>query len=132
MGGVIIEENVDIGPQVNISSGQLDPTIISKGVKLDGQVYIGHNAFIGINTFICAKSTVGGSSYVGKNVWIYPNCLIANKIKIGDCAKIGAGSIVLENVRAKNTVVSYKAENIIDYQKTKFFIKNLIKNNEKK
>ena len=61
LGGLVIDTDVDIGPQVNISSGQIEPTIINKNVKIDGQVYIGHNANIGEGSFLCAKSVIGGS-----------------------------------------------------------------------
>ena len=47
------------------------------------------------------------SAVVGKKVWVFPNSLITNKIVVGNKAQIGAGSIVLDNVKANETVVSF-------------------------
>ena len=126
LGGLVINNGVDIGPQVNISSGQIEPTVINKNVKIDGQVYIGHNANIGEGSFLCAKSVIGGSVVLGKYVWVYPNSLITNKIIVEDKAKIGAGSIVVSNVKFNQTIVSYKAEEITEYQKKQIFLKKQI------
>lgn len=127
LGGVILKNNIDIGPQTLISAGQIDPTIIENNVKIDGQVYIGHNAHINKNSFICAKAVVGGSSIVGKNSWIYPQAFISNKVKIGNNSIVGAGSVVLRDVPDKQTHVGNIAEDIKLFQKKNFIINKYFK-----
>src|SRR5690606_36691693 len=61
IGNVIIEDNVEIGAATTIDRATLGSTIIRKGVKLDNQIQIAHNAEIGENTVIASQSGVAGS-----------------------------------------------------------------------
>ena len=63
---------------------------------------------------------------IGKQVWVYQSSLITNKTVIEDKASIGAGSIVVADVKFNQTVVSYKAEEIREYQKKQIFLKKQI------
>ena len=47
IGGVIIEDNVDIGANTCIDKGALGNTIIKKGAKIDNLVQIAHNVKVG-------------------------------------------------------------------------------------
>ena len=47
LGGVVIEDDVYIGPLCTIDAGRSSPTRIRCGAKLDAQIHVGHNADIG-------------------------------------------------------------------------------------
>ena len=70
IGGVIIEDNVEIGANCTIDRGTIGNTIIRSGVKLDNLIQIAHNVEIGENTVVAAQSGISGSASLGKNVVI--------------------------------------------------------------
>ena len=66
LGGVIIEDDVEIGACCTIDRAALADTIIRKGVKIDNLVQIAHNVEIGENTVIAAQVGISGSAKIGK------------------------------------------------------------------
>lgn len=109
IGGVVIEDDVHIGPLATIASGTIGPTVIGRGAKLDAQVHIGHNCEIGERTFIAAQTGIAGSVIVGKGVMMGGQVGIADHLRIGDGAKIAAKSGVIGDVPAGATVAGYPA-----------------------
>jgi UDP-3-O-[3-hydroxymyristoyl] glucosamine N-acyltransferase len=109
LGGVIIEDDVHIGPLCTIAAGTIGPTIIRRGVKLDAQVHIGHNCEIGENTIIAAQSGVAGSVVIGRNVLIGGQVGIADHLTVGDGARIAAKSGVIGDVAPGSTIAGYPA-----------------------
>lgn len=109
LGGVVIEDDVQIGALVTIAAGTIGPTIIRRGAKLDAQVHIGHNCDIGENVFIAAQTGIAGSVVVGKNVMMGGQVGIADHLRIGDGARIAAKSGVIGDVPAGATVAGYPA-----------------------
>jgi UDP-3-O-[3-hydroxymyristoyl] glucosamine N-acyltransferase len=67
LGGVIIEDNVEIGACCTIDRAALADTIIKQGVKIDNLVQIAHNVEIGENTVIAAQVGISGSAKIGKD-----------------------------------------------------------------
>lgn len=105
VGGVVIGNDVEIGQQVSIAQGTIEPTRIDDHVKIDDCVFIAHNVRVGENTFVIAGAEVSGSVTIGKRVWISPEAAITNKASIGDDALVGIGAVVVGDVEA-NTVVA--------------------------
>jgi len=109
LGGVIIEDDVHIGPLCTIAAGTIGPTIIRRGAKLDAQVHVGHNCEIGEGTMIAAQTGIAGSVVIGKDVLIGGQVGIADHLVIGDGARIAAKSGVIGDVPAGATVAGYPA-----------------------
>lgn len=61
IGGVIIEDNVDIGANTCIDRGTIGNTIIGQGAKIDKFVQIGYNAVIGKHSEIKASVKINNS-----------------------------------------------------------------------
>lgn len=97
-GGVIINDNVDIGSNTCIDRGSIDDTIIGEGSKIDNLVHIAHNAQIGRNCVIIAQSMIGGSAIIEDNVWISPSSVIRDGVVIGRNSLIGMGAVVIKNI----------------------------------
>lgn len=97
-GGVIIEDNVQIGANSVIARGAIDNTVLRKGCKIDNCCWISHNNFFDENVFMVGESTTFGSVTVGKNTMISGNATVRNGIKIGSNVLIGAGSMVTKNI----------------------------------
>jgi UDP-3-O-[3-hydroxymyristoyl] glucosamine N-acyltransferase len=109
LGGVVIEDDVVIGPLCTIDSGTLGPTVIRRGVKIDAQVHVGHNCEIGEGTIIAAQCGFAGSVKVGKNVLFGGKVGVGDHVAIGDGARIAGGSGVIGDVAAGATVAGYPA-----------------------
>jgi UDP-3-O-[3-hydroxymyristoyl] glucosamine N-acyltransferase len=109
LGGVVIEDGVEIGPLCTIDAGTLSPTRLGQGVKLDAQVHVGHNVEIGANTIVAAQSGFAGSVSIGKGVLIGGQVGIADHVTVGDGARIAAKSGVIGDVPAGGVVAGYPA-----------------------
>jgi UDP-3-O-[3-hydroxymyristoyl] glucosamine N-acyltransferase len=92
LGNVIIEDDVEIGANTCIDRAKTDSTIISRGVKLDNLIQIGHNVQIGENTVSSAQTGIAGTSKVGKNCFLAGQVGIADHITVGNFVKIGSQS----------------------------------------
>lgn len=105
IGGVEIGDSVEIGHQVSIAQGTIEPTRISDHVKIDDCVFIAHNVEIGEGSYIIAGAEISGSVVIGRRVWISPEVTVINKVRIGDDALVGIGAVVVKDVE-ENTVVA--------------------------
>lgn len=97
-GGVIIEDNVQIGALTVIGRGAIDNTIIHTGAKVDNSCFISHNVEIGEDSFVVGETIMFGSSSLGKNAYVSGNSTIRDGRHIGDWAKVGMGSVVTKNI----------------------------------
>ena len=107
--GVVIEDDVHIGPLSTIAAGTLAPTRIGRGCKLDAQSHIGHNCDIGEGTIMAAQCGLAGSVTVGRRVMMGGQVGIADHIHVGDDAKIAAKSGVIGDIPAEATFAGYPA-----------------------
>jgi UDP-3-O-[3-hydroxymyristoyl] glucosamine N-acyltransferase len=86
LGGVLVEDDVEIGALCTIDAGTLGPTLLGRGCKLDAHVHVGHNVEIGEGTLIAAQAGFAGSAVVG------PGVLVGGQAGVTDHARIGAGA----------------------------------------
>jgi UDP-3-O-[3-hydroxymyristoyl] glucosamine N-acyltransferase len=98
IGGVTIEDDVEIGTNTSIDRGALSDTIIRKGAKIDNLVHIAHNVVIGENAYIIANAMIAGSSKIGDNAYIAPSASVKDQLTIGNNSLIGMSASVLKNV----------------------------------
>jgi UDP-3-O-[3-hydroxymyristoyl] glucosamine N-acyltransferase len=87
-GRLVIEDDVEIGANTTIDRGALDETRISRGVKIDNLVHVGHNVHVGRDVVIAAQTGISGSSVIGDNA------VVGGQVGIGDHATIG-GQVIL-------------------------------------
>ena len=98
VGGVIIEDDVEIGSNVSIDRATIGNTIIGKGTKIDNLTQIAHNVRIGQNSLIVALVGVGGSADIGDYVTIAGQVGIADHTSIESGTMIAAQSGVTGNI----------------------------------
>ena len=102
--------NVDIHPNAKMGKGIM--------VEHASGVVIGETAIVGDYSSIFHGVTLGGVGsekgqrhpQVGKNVLLSANSTIVGNIKIGDNAKIGAGSVVIDDIPKDCTAVGVPAK----------------------
>ena len=109
LGGVVIEDDVEIGSNTSIDRGTLGDTVIRSGAKIDNQIHIAHNVDVGHDAVIIAQSMIGGSVRIGDRAWIAPSVAIMNGLTIGADAVCGLGSVVTKAVLDGSTVMGNPA-----------------------
>lgn len=103
---------VDIHPAATIGSGIL--------IDHANSIVIGETAVVGDNVSMLHEVTLGGTGKdngdrhpkVGSGVLIGAGAKILGNVRIGNNAKVGAGSVVLEDVADHCTVVGIPARNV--------------------
>lgn len=98
IGGVILEDDVEIGPTSTVRRSALDDTVIGKGTKIGSLVNIGHNCEIGQNCILTCNIILSGSSTIGDSVFMGVNSIVKQLVKIGDNATVGQGAVVTKDV----------------------------------
>ena len=98
IGGVQIEDDVEIGANTCIDRGTLGNTRIRKGAKIDNLVHIAHNVDVGENTAIIANAMIAGSTKIGANTWIAPSACLRDAINIGKDATVGLAALVTKDI----------------------------------
>ncbi len=109
LGGVVIEDDVVIGPLCTVDAGTLGPTRVRRGAKLDAHVHVGHNVDIGEGTIVAAQCGFAGSVTIGRGVLVGGQVGIADHVTVGDGARIAAKSGVIGDVPAGAVVAGYPA-----------------------
>jgi UDP-3-O-[3-hydroxymyristoyl] glucosamine N-acyltransferase len=99
-GGVVIEDDVELGANVTIDRATHGQTIIGRGTKVDDQVHVAHNVTVGEHAILVAQVGIAGSTTVGKYVVMGGQVGVNDHISIGDGAMIAAKSGVVGNVEA--------------------------------
>jgi UDP-3-O-[3-hydroxymyristoyl] glucosamine N-acyltransferase len=112
LGGLIIEDNVEIGSNTCIDRGSLSDTIIGKGTKVNNLCHIAHNVVIGENVVITAQVNISGSTIIEDNVWVAPNATLRGHQRIGKGSVIGAGTVVTKNIPAFETWIGNPAKKL--------------------
>jgi len=92
VGGVIIEDDVEVGANTTIDRATLGKTIIHRGVKIDNLVVVAHNVQIGEDSIIVAQVGIAGSTKIGKNVTLAGQVGVRDHIEIGNNVMVGGQS----------------------------------------
>ena len=109
LGGVVIEDDVSVGPLSTIDAGTLAPTRIGARTKIDAHVHVGHNVMIGQDCLIAAQCGFAGSAVIGDRVMIGGQAGVGDHVRIGDDAKIAGKSGVIGDVPRGAVVAGYPA-----------------------
>jgi UDP-3-O-[3-hydroxymyristoyl] glucosamine N-acyltransferase len=100
IGGVVIEDFVEVGANCCIDRAKFGNTIIGAGTKIDNLVQIAHNVVIGKCCLIAALVGISGSCKLGDGVVLAGQVGLADNIEIGNSTIVGAQSGVMGNIPA--------------------------------
>jgi len=125
VGGVIIEDDVEIGANCTIDRATLGSTVIKKGTKLDNMVHIAHNVTIGEHCLLAGQCGIAGSTTIGNYVVVGGKTAISDHLTIGDRVMIAGGSGVAQNIPSGQVVAGYPAIPIRDWLKAQAVIPRL-------
>ena len=98
LGGVIIEDDVELGAMVCVDRGLMADTVVGAGTKVDNQVQIAHNCLIGRDVVMAAHVGISGSVEVGDCV------MFSGKSGSADGIRIGRDAILLGQAGAAKDI----------------------------
>lgn len=109
VGNVILEDDVEVGPNSTISRAALGSTMIGKGTKIDMLVVVGHASKIGPHGLLVAQVGIAGSTSVGHHVTMGGQVGVAGHLKIGDNVTVAAQSGVMNDIEDQTIVIGSPA-----------------------
>jgi len=125
VGGVLVEDDVEIGANCTIDRATLGSTIIKQGTKLDNMVHIAHNVTIGEHCLLAGQTGVAGSTTMGNYVVVGGKVAISDHLTIGDKVMIGGGSGVSRDVPSGQAIAGYPAVPLREWLKAHAVIAKL-------
>ncbi len=105
LGGVLIEDDVELGANVSVDRATFGDTIIKRGTKIDNLVQIAHNVVVGEHNILVAQVGIAGSTTLGRYVMVGGQAGLADHLQIGDQVMIAAKSGVTRSLEP-NQIVS--------------------------
>lgn len=98
VGGVVIEDDVEIGANTTVDRPAVGETRIAAGTKIDNLVQIAHGVRIGRNVLLAAQVGVAGSSVVEDQV------TLAGQVGVAGHITIGRGTVATAQTGIPNSV----------------------------
>jgi len=98
IGGVKIEDDVEIGANSTVDRATLGQTVIKKGTKIDNLVMVAHNVEVGPHSILAAQTGIAGSTKIGKHLLAGGQVGIPDHITVGDNVIMAAKTGVTKDV----------------------------------
>lgn len=102
-GGILIEDEVQIGANVTICRGAIDDTVLHRACKIDNSVFVSHNVEVGEESFVVGMTLLFGSASVGRQAQISGGCTVGNYVHVGDRSLLGMGAVSNRSI-PENTI----------------------------
>jgi UDP-3-O-[3-hydroxymyristoyl] glucosamine N-acyltransferase len=96
---VLIGDDCEIGANTTIDRGAIGDTVLEEDVRLDNQVQIAHNVYVGAHTAMAACVGIAGSARIGKYCLLGGGCGVQGHTEIADRVTIAARSAVMSSIR---------------------------------
>jgi UDP-3-O-[3-hydroxymyristoyl] glucosamine N-acyltransferase len=112
VGGVLIEDDVEIGANATIDRATFGDTIVRRGTKIDNLVQIGHNVEVGEHSLLVAQVGISGSSRIGRGVVLAGQVGVADHVTLGDGVVAGAQAGIPSSLEAGARVLGTPARPI--------------------
>lgn len=125
VGGVVIEDDVEIGANACIDRGALGDTRVACGTKIDNLVQIGHNCEIGEDSVLCGQAGLSGSTIIGRGVMIGGQAGLSGHLEVGDGAMIAADAGVISSIPAATSVAGYPQMEVSRWRRAMVAVRTL-------
>jgi UDP-3-O-[3-hydroxymyristoyl] glucosamine N-acyltransferase len=111
-GGVIIEDNVEIGANSSVDRAKFGNTVIGAGTKIDNQCQVAHNVQIGPHCLLAGQAAIAGSTTLGRYVVMGGRTAAIDNLTVGDMAMFGACAVAKSDIEAGQKVLGDPAQDI--------------------
>jgi UDP-3-O-[3-hydroxymyristoyl] glucosamine N-acyltransferase len=112
IGGVTLEDDVELFPYANVDRGTFTHTVIKRGTKVDHYAHIGHNTAVGEDCIVTAGVVTCGSTRVGDGVWMGVGSIVHQGVQVGSRSVVGLGAVLLKNVEEGDVVAGVPAKSL--------------------
>ena len=109
VGGVVIEDDVEVGANSTIDRPAVGETRIGAGTKIDNLVQIAHGVTIGRNVLLAAQVGIAGSTTVEDGVTLAGQVGVAGHLTLGKGMIASAQTGIPNSVEAGEFVSGYPA-----------------------
>jgi UDP-3-O-[3-hydroxymyristoyl] glucosamine N-acyltransferase len=110
LGGVEIQNDIEIGANTCIDKGTLENTVIGSGTKIDNLVHIAHNVKVGKSCMIIAQSLIAGSCILEDGAYVAMSACIREGVRLGENCFVGMGAVVTNDVKKGEIVFGVPAK----------------------
>lgn len=125
VGGVIIEDDVELGANCTVDRATLGNTLIKKGSKIDNLVHIAHNVTIGEHCLLAGQVGIAGSSTLGNYVVFGGQAGVADHTIVGDRVMAGGKAVITKDVEPGKIIAGFNAMPIRDWLKVQAILPKL-------
>ena len=125
IGGVVIEDDVEIGANTTIDRPAVGETRIGAGTKIDNLVQIGHGVRVGRDGLLAAQVGISGSAIIEDRVTLAGQVGVAGHLTLGKGMIASAKSGIPSSVDAGAFVSGYPAINNRDWLKASAVFRRL-------
>lgn len=125
IGGVVIEDEVEIGANTTIDRPAVGETRIGAGTKIDNLVQIGHGVTVGRDALLAAQVGISGSTTIEDRVTLAGQVGVAGHLTLGKGMIASAQSGIPSSVGAGAFVSGYPAINNRDWLKASAVFRRL-------
>jgi len=125
IGGVTVEDDVEIGAQTAIDRPAVGTTRIGAGSKIDNLVQIAHGVTIGRNVLLAAQVGIAGSTTIEDSVTLAGQVGVAGHLTIGKGVIATAQTGIPNSVEAGAFVSGYPAISNRDWLKSSAVFRRL-------
>lgn len=126
LGIVRIGDDVEIGASSTVDRARFGETVIGRGTKIDNQVQIGHNCFIGEHCILVAQVGISGSTRIGNYVVLAAQTGVAGHLTIADRTTCGGRSGVISSItESGGTYFGYPARPMREDRRDAMRVKQL-------
>lgn len=108
-GGVVLEDDVEVGANTAIDRGTLLPTRVGARTKIDNHCQVGHNVTIGSDSLLAGMTAVAGSVVIGSGVIMGGSVAVSDHVTVGDGARVAGRSGITKDVPPGATWAGFPA-----------------------
>ena len=125
IGGVVIEDDVEIGAHTAVDRPALGETRIAAGTKIDNLVQVAHGVRIGQHSLLAAQSGLAGSSELEDAVILAGQAGVTGHVRVGRGTIVGAKSVVTKDIGPGRHVTGIPATDVAEWREAVVLLRRL-------
>jgi UDP-3-O-[3-hydroxymyristoyl] glucosamine N-acyltransferase len=125
VGGVVVEDDVEVGANSTIDRPAVGETRIGAGTKIDNLVQVAHGVRLGRHVLLAAQVGIAGSTTLEDGVIMAGQSGATGHVRLGAGAIVSAKSAVTKDVEAGRQVAGVPAGDIAEWRESSVLVRRL-------